>query len=180
MPPVNHKKLSSLEKASIAITNWVGTTQSVLVHTFFFIAIFGLQMFGFTIDSIMLILTTVVSLEAIYLSLFIQMTVNRNTQSLEEVGEDIEEIQDDVGELQEDVDEIEGDVDKMQEHVEDLGEEFDDISEDIEEMRGEDEPELHEELAKDFQSQNEQILRHLQKLEKDMLILKQELKNNSK
>ena len=55
---------------------------------------------------ILLILTTLVSLEAIYLSIFIQMTVNKHGEELEEVSEDIGEIQEDVDELQEDVEEI--------------------------------------------------------------------------
>lgn len=46
----------------------------------------------------MLILTTAVSLEAIYLAIFIQMTVNRTSESLEEVEEDIEDLQEDIEE----------------------------------------------------------------------------------
>ena len=41
----------------------------------------------------MLILTTIVSLEAIYLSIFIQMSVNHHSYRLDEVSEDIEDIQ---------------------------------------------------------------------------------------
>ncbi|MEK7616618.1 MAG: hypothetical protein AAB414_01025, partial [Patescibacteria group bacterium] len=44
---------------------------------------------------------TWLSIEAIYLAIFIQMTVNRNTQSLEEVEEDIEDIQEEVSEEEE-------------------------------------------------------------------------------
>ncbi len=88
----NHK-LSSLDKISIKITQWIGTPYSLILHSLFFIGIFILYKFGMSVDKILLILTTVVSLEAIYLSLFIQMTVNRNTESLEDVEEDIEDIQ---------------------------------------------------------------------------------------
>ena len=94
-------KLSVLEKISIKITEWIGTPYSLIIHTFFFIGIFILYLFGLTVDKILLILTTAVSLEAIYLSLFIQMTVNRNTESLEDVEEDIEDIQEDVTEEEE-------------------------------------------------------------------------------
>jgi biopolymer transport protein ExbB/TolQ len=73
-----------------------------------------LAVFGVNTDQVLLILTTVVSLEAIYLSIFIQMTVNRNTKSLEEVEADIDEIQEDVEGLEEDVEEISTDIDEIQ------------------------------------------------------------------
>jgi chromosome segregation ATPase len=69
------------------------------------------------------VLTTVVSLEAIYIANLIQFTVNRNTQSLKEVEEDIDEIQEDVEELGEDVDEIQEDIEDIQEDVEDMTDE---------------------------------------------------------
>lgn len=71
-----------------------------------------MRFFGYTLDQILLILTTAVSLEAIYLAIFIQMTVNKTTQSLEQGEEDIDEIQEDVEDIQEDVDEIQEDVDE--------------------------------------------------------------------
>lgn len=70
----------------------------------------------------LLVLTTIVSLEAIYLAIFIQMTVNRHSDELEEVSEDVDEIQEDIDEIQEDVGEIQGDIDEMQEDVEELSE----------------------------------------------------------
>lgn len=103
-----------LEKVSLMATNWVGTPASIVTHTLFFIGIFLLRFIGLTVESIMLILTTVVSLEAIYLAIFIQMTVNRNTTSLESVEEDIEELQEDIEDIQEDVEEITEDVDQIQ------------------------------------------------------------------
>lgn len=93
----NHK-LSALEKVSIKFTRWVGTPYSLIAHTAFFTGVFVLYLFGLTMDKILLILATLSSLEAIYLSLFIQMTVNRNTESLEDVEEDIEDIQEEEGE----------------------------------------------------------------------------------
>ena len=54
----------------------------------------------------LLILTTVVSLEAIYLAVFIQMTLNLQGQSIAEVSADVGEIQEDVEELQGDVEDI--------------------------------------------------------------------------
>jgi peptidoglycan hydrolase CwlO-like protein len=111
------------EEFSKKLTHWIGSPQSLLVHTIFFVGIFSLRLFGIGSSDILLILTTLVSLEAIYLSIFIQMTVNRQGEELEEVSEDINEIQEDVDEIQEDVDEIQKDVDEIQEDVEEIQEE---------------------------------------------------------
>ena len=99
-----------MENFSKKLTRWIGSPQSILVHTVFFIGMFGLRFEGVSSSDVLLILTTVVSLEAIYLSIFIQMTVNRHAEELEEVSEDIEEIQEDVEEIQENVEEIQGDT----------------------------------------------------------------------
>ncbi len=99
------------------LTKWVGSRTSVFLHTVFFAAMFSLPFFGFDTQSILLVLTTVVSLEAIYLSIFIQMTVNHNTESLEEVEEDIEGIAEEVEEISEDIDEIQHNVDEIQHDV---------------------------------------------------------------
>jgi low affinity Fe/Cu permease len=105
------------EDFSKKLTSWIGSSQSIIVHTIFFIGIFSLRFFGVHSADVLLILTTIVSLEAIYLSIFIQMTVNKHSEELEEVSEDIEEIQ-------KDVDEIQGDVDEIQEDVEDIVEDI--------------------------------------------------------
>lgn len=115
-------------------TQWVGSKQSVAAHTVFFIAMFALYFFGIAFDTILLVLTTLVSLEAIYLAVFIQMTVNQNTQSLEEVEGDIEEIKEDVDEIQEDVEGIEKDIDVIQEDVEGIEKDIDVIQEDVDEI----------------------------------------------
>lgn len=73
------------------LTNWIGTKSSIKIHTIFFIGIFGLQFLGFTTDQVLLILTTFLSVEAIYLAIFIQMTVNRQSEDIEEIQEDAEE-----------------------------------------------------------------------------------------
>ena len=96
-----HRKLNLLEKISIKMTEWVGTPWSLIIHTLLFAGIFSLRQFGLTADYILLLLTTAVSLEAIYLSIFIQMSVNRATESLEEVEEDIEDIQEEADEDEE-------------------------------------------------------------------------------
>jgi TolA-binding protein len=111
------------EKASV----WIGSESSLYAHTFLFAMSFVSIALGAPTDEVLLILTTIVSLEAIYLSIFIQMTVNRNTESLEEVEEDLDEIQEDIDEIQEDVEDIQEDVDDIQESHEDLAEDIDDI-----------------------------------------------------
>ena len=106
-----------LTQVSSNATKIIGSPTSLLVHTLFFIGIFSLRIFNISFDSILLILTTIVSLEAIYLAIFIQMTVNINAQHLSMVKEDVEEIQEDVEEIQEDVEEIQEDVDEIQENT---------------------------------------------------------------
>ena len=112
------------------LTRWVGSGQSVTLHTLVFIGFFILSFTGLlSWDLMFLILTTIVSLEAIYLAIFIQMTVNRQAASLREVEEDIDEIQEDVEEMQEDVDEIQEDIDEIQEDVDEIQEDVEDMTE---------------------------------------------------
>ena len=132
-------EVSRLEKFSLSVTKNVGSIPSLIFHTIAFVGIFSLQFFGFSFDQIMLILTTIVSLEAIYLSIFIQMTVNRHTKTLsevsedmEEISEDVEDIQEDVKEMSDDVEEISEDVEHIQKHVKDIQEDVEEISEDVE------------------------------------------------
>lgn len=118
------KQKQKLQEYALAITGWVGSLQSIVVHTIAFLICFLLVAFGYLPFSLMLlILTTVVSLEAIYLSIFIQMTINYTTETIEEVEQDIDEIQENIDEIQEDVDEIQKDVDEIQEDVEEMTEE---------------------------------------------------------
>lgn len=115
---------SRLTRAALAVTRWIGSTQSVVVHTIAFASSISSAFFGFvSFERMLLILTTAVSLEAIYLAIFIQMSLNHTNQSLEEVEHDIDEMQEDVGEIQRDIDEIQEDVDELQEDVEDIEEE---------------------------------------------------------
>jgi low affinity Fe/Cu permease len=98
------------EDFSKKLTRWIGSPQSIIIHSIFFVAIFCLRFLGLSSPDVLLILTTIVSLEAIYLSIFIQMTVNRHSEELEEVSVDIDEIQKDVDEIQEDVEGIQEDI----------------------------------------------------------------------
>lgn len=75
---------------------------------------------GYNPERVMLILTTLVSLEAIYLALFIQMTVNKHSEHIAEIAEDVDEIQEDIEEISEDVDEMQEDIDEIQEDIEEI------------------------------------------------------------
>lgn len=121
-----------LDKFSKKVTAWTGSSWSIVVHTLFFIGIFGLRFFNISTADILLILTTIVSLEAIYMAIFIQMTVNEHSENLEEVSEDIEELQENVEDISEDVEEIQKDVDEIQEDVDEIQEDVEELNEDNE------------------------------------------------
>lgn len=123
MQRLKKKSLEGIEKVAIKATHFIGSTESLLIHTILFIASFVLYFFGVPFEEILLVVTTIVSLEAIYLSIFIQMTVNRQARKLHAVARDVDEIQEDVEDIQEDIDEIQKDVDEIQEDVEDIQEE---------------------------------------------------------
>ncbi|MFM7088415.1 MAG: DUF948 domain-containing protein, partial [Candidatus Paceibacterota bacterium] len=145
------------QNLSFQVTRWIGSAQSVVIHTIFFVAIFSLRFFGFSTDDILLILTTLVSLEAIYLAIFIQMTINQHSEDLEEVSEDIGEIQEDVDEIQKDVGELQEDVEEISEDVEDIQKDVEEISEDVEEI-SEDVEDISEDvegIQKDVEEMNE-------------------------
>jgi len=145
------------------LTRWVGSGQSVALHTLVFIGFFILSFAGLlSWDLMFLILTTIVSLEAIYLAIFIQMTVNRQAASLREVEEDIDEIQEDVEEMQEDVDEIQEDIDEIQEDV-------DEIQEDVEDMT---EEEKEEAAVADKAATLEQLMTDVRRVLADLEALK--------
>ena len=116
------------------VVTWIGSPASVVIHTLAFVGFFGAALFNLvSFDRMLLVLTTLVSLEAIYLAIFIQMTVNQHTASLREVEENIDEIQEDVEEISEDIDEIQEDVDEIQEDVEEIQEDVEEINEEEEE-----------------------------------------------
>lgn len=109
---------SALEAFAVKATHHIGSTTSLMLHSAFFVGIFSLQWLGFSFDKIMLLLTTVVSLEAIYLSIFIQLTINRQSRQIKEVSEDVEEIHEDVEEISKDIDIIEENVEGLNEELE--------------------------------------------------------------
>ena len=118
-------------------TRWIGSPVSLVFHTLLFAATFVAGFLGIDWDEILLVLTTAVSLEAIYLAIFIQMSVNRTTESLREVEADIDEIQEDVDEIQEDIDEIQEDVEEIQEDDEQDEQKIDKQSQALENIKAE-------------------------------------------
>ncbi len=134
------KPKEQLEEFALMVTRSVGSLESIIVHSVLFIASFAAVWTGLVaFDRMLLVLTTIVSLEAIYLSIFIQMTINYQAEDIDEIQEDLDEIQEDVDEIQEDVDEIQEDIDEIQE---------DDKQDDI---RDEAQGKTLEEIQKDLQ-----------------------------
>jgi len=144
------KKLN-FNRSTDSFIRWVGSFSSLIIHSLFFLFCLTAGLIWGQWDSILLILTTVVSLEAIYLAIFIQMSINRNTASLQAVEENIDEIQEDVEDIQEDVGEL-------QEDVEDLHE--DDIIEETKEDQD-------RRLLKDIQENMAKITSNLEQLKKN-------------
>lgn len=149
----------------------VGSVPSLIIHTFVFLGFFVAVVLGvIALETMLLILTTIVSLEAIYLAILIQMGVNENTRSLREVEDDIEEIQEDVEELGEDLDEIQEDLEEISEDMEEIQEDIDEIQEDVEELNEED---TEEEKREKQQSVTlEQLTDNVRRILEDLEALK--------
>ncbi len=146
-----HKKI---EEKATKLTAWIGSTESIVIHTIIFAFFILMIIFGANVDTVMLILTTLVSLEAIYLAIFIQMSVNKHSKQLELVSEDIDEIQEDIDEIQEDVEDIQEDIDEIQEDVEEIEKDIDEIQEDFEDIQ-EDPENIDSKRTKNQKSSNE-------------------------
>jgi len=100
------------EKELQKIIRWVGTPHSLLIHTIAFIILLCLPLIGVPWYFSLLVLTTAVSLEAIYLSIFIQMGVNRHADEqaqtkkvLTNIEETIDDVQETIEEVQETIEE---------------------------------------------------------------------------
>ncbi len=127
--------LNNLETMALSITRGIGSVPSIIIHTLLFAGAFVMVFFGFDFDRVLLIVTTIVSLEAIYLSIFIQLSVNYQARALENVEKDIDEIQEDVEEIAEDVGEIAEDVEDIQEAHEEIQEDIEEIQKDVDEIQ---------------------------------------------
>lgn len=147
MPKKRKKQQSAainlLDLATNRVTTWIGSTASIIFHTLFFIVSFGLVLFGISFDTVLLILTTVVSLEAIYLAIFIQRSVNQQATTIagefdlleEAISEDIDETE---RALRQEIDETEKNISEDIDETEvalmkDLDETEKNISDDIDE-----------------------------------------------
>ena len=182
-------KETDLEKMAIKMTRWVGTPASIIIHTFLFAGAFLAYYFGVKFETVLLVLTTIVSLEAIYLSLFIQFSVNITKESLEDVEEDLGEIQEDVGaleggfgEIAEDVEGLEGNVKKMRRNVEELEADVEDISEDIDRYYLEDDKEVSQEKVAHVESSKslQNIEKEIINLSRGIIALRDDLENLKK
>lgn len=121
------EKIEFLVKVTDGVMWWIGSIPSLIAHSLVFLSAFLLPIFGLVdFDKMLLVLTTVLSLEAIYLAIFIQMSVNRSQEHIEDLKDDVNEIQEDIEDIQEDIEEISEDIDDIQEDIEDIAEEEDD------------------------------------------------------
>ncbi len=116
----------SAERISDAITDMLGSTASVIAHSLLFVAIFALHWLGVGIDEILLILTTAVSLEAIYLSIFIQRSTNRQGARIEsavdEIRRNTEEALVRLAALtKQEIDDVQGAVEDIEKTIEEVG-----------------------------------------------------------
>lgn len=119
----NQEKLTILDKTANAVMWWIGSIPSLVAHTIVFVVSFLLPVLGLVhVDKMLLVLTTLLSLEAIYLAIFIQMSVNKSNANIDVLKEDIEDIQEDLEEISEDIDEISEDIDEIQEDIEEINE----------------------------------------------------------
>lgn len=110
-----------IERIALNVMNWIGSVNSLVIHTLFFIGGFLLYFLElFDKNTILLVITLIVSLEAIYLSIFIQMSVNLQGKKLQDVAEDVEDIQENVEDIQESVDEDAEDDEDMKQLQETL------------------------------------------------------------
>ena len=150
-PPIN-----KLESIALTIIQGIGSVWSVIIHTLLFIGAFTLVFLGIDFERVLLVLTTIVSLEAIYLSIFIQISVNLQARAIASVEKDIDSIAEDVEEIAEDVEEIAEDVEDIQEAHEEIQEDIQEIQKDVDEIQ-EDVEEIQEEHTHDVDASTPQI-----------------------
>ncbi len=159
-----------MEKSAASITRWVGSGASVIFHTVLFIISFALPLLELvSFERMLLFLTTIVSLEAIYLSIFIQMSINMNNQNIEIIQEDIEELGEDIEELGEDIEELGTDIEELGTDIEELGEDIEEIQKDVDEL-GTD----IEELGEDIEELGEDI----EEIQKDVDEIQEEFEED--
>lgn len=117
----------TMERLSTLIPRLIGSMNSLIAHTIIFIVSYLLIFIGFNQEMVFDALTNVVSLEAIYLSIFILMSANLQLKKLHDVADNVKEIQEDVDEIQEDVKEIQEDQEDDDDQDDKLNKILDDI-----------------------------------------------------
>lgn len=176
------KKILDLENLAERFSRWIGSVSSLIVHTIIFIISFSLPyLFPSVVkfETMLAVLTNVLSLEAIYLAIFVQMSVNKSREHIEEIQEDIEDIQEDIEDISDDIDEISEDIEDIQEDIDEISEDIDEIQEDIEEINEEEEEEEedHNERAKNVMLKSNVSLNktEIKQLKEKIAFLTQEL-----
>ena len=117
------RDMIKLRKFPERAIKWIGSIGSLVIHTILFASSFLLSSFKIVpFEQMLLVLTTIVSLEAIYLSIFIQMSVNRSNQFIEIIHEDVDEINENIDEISENIDEMQKEDEEEEENDEELKE----------------------------------------------------------
>lgn len=99
------KKYTPIQQVSYSITRWIGSIPCLIFHLLLFIISYSLiPLFGF--EKILLVTTTLLSWEAIFIGIFIQMAVNRQDAKLRAHGEKLEDIEENVDDILEDTEEL--------------------------------------------------------------------------
>ena len=94
------KKIAPIEIFAYKATHWIGTTNCLVFHGIFFLIAFIITPFiGF--DKVLLFTTTLLSWEAIFIGIFIQMSVNRHGERIKGIEADIDDILEDTEDLTE-------------------------------------------------------------------------------
>lgn len=97
---MNQERKQIMKKSASSITKWIGSVSSVVIHTILFLLSFLFAYSGIvSFDRMLNVVTNIVSLEAIYLSIFIQMSINLNNENIGALQEDIEEINENIEEI---------------------------------------------------------------------------------
>ncbi len=100
------------------LVKWVGTTNSLIVHTLFFtLSFISHWIFNISFDLVLLILTTIVSLEAIYLAIFIQRSVNQQATRLTDVEDALDDVEESLDDVEESLDDVEESIDDVEESI---------------------------------------------------------------
>lgn len=176
---IKKRQMDAIERFAIRATQSIGSTYSILIHTALFMLSFMLYFIGFDLNNILLVVTTIVSLEAIYLSIFIQMSVNRQARKLHAVSKDIEEIQEDVEDIQEDVEEIQEDVEGIEKDVDEIQKDVDEIQEDVEGIE-KDMDEISEDIDEHTEEEKTNDQKMLSQIENTLGMLMDEIRELKK